>query len=202
LGGLVRLCVRDRGSPVFPARLMLAAWFLLPTLGLVLTGAVPFIHYFVVLFPVIFLGLAAALEELRERRAAAAWSLLAAGLAGYAWLDGTLFHAVAARGGAPADYGVAYADKVAAVEFVRADSPEARPVLFDGARPDGIVPPEYRFLLELKSGDRRPLLPRESSSPRYLLVDSFRFTLTPAGQAGTRNLRRRQFGPLTIFVLP
>jgi hypothetical protein len=197
--GLIWLCRRDRGSPLFGARLMLAGWFLLPTLGVVLTGAVPFIHYFVVLYPVTFLGLAATLERVRERHPAAAWALLAACLAGYAGLDGALFHAVAARGGSPVDYGVAYAHKAAAVDFVLEAAAGRPPVLLDGAHPGSVLAPEYRFLLALRSEGRRPAT---GAPARFLLIDSFRFALTPAGQAGTRTLRRGRFGPLTIFVLP
>jgi len=201
-GGLIWLCIRDRASPAFSARLMLAAWFVLPTLGLALTGAVPFIHYFVVLYPLVFLGLAAALEWLRQRWPAAAWALLAACLSGYAWLDGSLYRAIASRGGAPADYGVAYAHKAAAINFVLEDGPGGLPVLLDGAHPGGIVPPEYRFLLDLKSRETRWAPTGEFPVRRYLLIDAFRFTLTPAGLAGTRYLRRRQFGPLTVYALP
>lgn len=202
LAGLVRLCRRDRGTTAYPARLLLAAWLVLPTLGLVATGAVPFIHYFIILYPALFLGLASACEWLASRRAAAGWALLAACLAGYAGLDASLARTVLARGGSPADYGVAYADKAAAVAFVLQDSPDAVPVLLDGAHPGGLTAPEYRFLLGLQSADRAAPAPRGAPPTRYLLIDSFRFALTPAGQAGTRNLRRRQFGPLTIYVLP
>jgi hypothetical protein len=218
-GGLLRLCWRDRRSPLFSARLMLAAWFVLPTLGLVATGAVPIMHYFIVLYPLVFLGLAAALEAALPRRPAVSWTLLASCLAGYAWLDAALYRTVAARGGAPADYGAAYAEKTAAIDFVLTDSAayadkaagpdltlaagaRQRPFVTDVAHPDNL-PPEYRFLLEFRSGGRPPadaggVMPL----PRYFLLDSLRFSLTSAGQAGTKNLRRRQFGPLTIFVLP
>jgi Dolichyl-phosphate-mannose-protein mannosyltransferase len=209
LGGLIWLCVRDRRSPSFSARLMGAIWFLLPTLGLIATGAVPFIHYFIILYPLIFLGLAAALESLRGRWSAASWGLLAVCLGGYAWLDAGLGHLVITQGGAPADYGAGYAHKAAAIAFVLADSAayanqaagprvaledsaKQQPILTDVAHPGG-VPAEYRFLLELQSGGRRPATGGVLPLPRYFLVDSLRFTLTPAGQAGTKNLRHREF---------
>jgi hypothetical protein len=218
LGGLAWLGTRDRRTPFFSARLLGAAWFLLPTLGLVATGAVPFIHYFIILYPLIFLGLAAALESVRGRWPAASWVLLAACLGGYAWLDAGLGHLVATREGAPGDYGAGYAAKVAAVDFILQDSAayadraagphltledsvKQLPILSDVAHPGG-VPAEYLFLLESRSGGRRPATGGVLQLPRYFLIDSLRFSLTPAGQAGTRNLRRREFGPLTIFVLP
>ncbi len=76
-----------------------------------------------------------------------------------------------------------------------------RPRLLDVAHPDGL-PPEYAFLLEQRSGGRPPAEAGWIPVPRYLLLDSLRFSLTPAGQAGTKDVRQRRFGPLTIFVLP
>ncbi len=99
LGGVLGLCWRDRQTPLLPSRLMLAAWLVLPSLGLAATGAVPFIHYFIVLYPPVFLGLAAGLEAVRRWRPAVAGTALAAILAGYAWIDATLYRTVAARGG-------------------------------------------------------------------------------------------------------
>ena len=216
-GGWLGLCGRDRRSPLFPARLMGAAWFLLPTLGLLATGAVPFIHYFIVLYPLLFLGLASALEFVRARSPAVAWALLAACLGGYAWVDASLYQRVAAPGGTPGDYGATYAAKAAVIDFVLEDSSayadraagpklaleagaKQLPLLSDMVHPDGL-PPEYGLLLKLRSGGRSEtggVLPL----PRYFLIDSLRFSLTPAGQAGTRSLRRREFGPLTVYVLP
>jgi hypothetical protein len=201
-GGLGWLCWRDRRTPLFPARLMLAVWLVLPTLGLAATGAVPIIHYFIVLYPLVFLGLAAALEAGLPRWRAVSWTALAGCLAGYAWLDAALFRSVAERGGAPSDYGVAYAEKAGAIDFVLGETPMGFPVLFDGAHPDGGLPPEYRFLLVEKSRGRAALPAGAAPVGRYLLIDSFRFQLTAAGLAGTRNLPRREFGPLTIFALP
>jgi hypothetical protein len=217
-GGLLWRCGRDRRTPLFSSRLLLAAWFVLPTLGLAATGAVPFIHYFIVLYPLAFLGLAAALEAGWRWRPALSGTVLAVCLAGYAWLDAGLYRTVTGRGGAPGDYGAAYADKAAAIDFMLQDSAayadkaagsdlaletsvKQQPLLMDASRPGG-PPFEYSFLLATRSGGRPSPEAGVMPLPRYVLLDSLRYSLTPAGQAGSRALRRRQFGPLTIFVLP
>jgi 4-amino-4-deoxy-L-arabinose transferase-like glycosyltransferase len=198
--GMIWLCVRDGSSPLFSARLMAAIWLVLPTLGLALSGAIPSPHYFIILYPLAFLGLAAALEKLGGQRRAVSIALLAICLLGYAGLDAAIFQTVAERGGAPADYGAAYAHKLAAVDFALAENPD-RPFLFsDGSNPRGTLPPEYQFLVDWKTHGHAPVGP--SPTRAYLLLDSFRSTLSPAGENATKGLRRSQFGPLTVFVVP
>jgi hypothetical protein len=200
--GLVWLCVRDRFTPLFPARLMGAAWFALPTLGLAVAGAIPVPHYFIILYPLAFLGLAAAFDQAGRWRPAASPALLAVCLVGYAWLDAGIFATVAARGGAPGDYGVAYACKSAAIDFVLADNPGRPFVLSDGTHPGGAMPPEYGFLVDRQSRDRGAVTPGRYPACAYFVLDSFKSTLSQAGAAATSGLRRRAFGPLTVFVVP
>jgi hypothetical protein len=200
LAGTIWLCVRDRSSPFFSARLMAVIWLILPTLGLALAGAIPSPHYFIILYPLAFLGLAAALEKLGGRRRGVSIALLAICLIGYAGLDAAIFQTVAERGGAPADYGAAYAHKLAAVDFVLTENPDGPFLFSDGSNPRSALPPEYPFLIDWKTHGR----PRVGPSPSraYLLLDSFRSTLSPAGEKATKSLRRGQFGPLTVFVVP
>ena len=195
--GLAWLCVRDRAGPLFSARLILAIWIILPSLGIAVVGVVPYTHYFIVLYPILFLGLAAALEKLSGD-----WRLvsLAACVAGYAWLDASLFHSVASRGGAPADYGVAYAYKAAAIESAAAENPGRPFVLADGIHPEGAIAPEYRFLADLRDCGRKPA----SGQPEfgYVLIDTLGTALTPEGEAAAKKFQRRQFGPLAVYVIP
>jgi hypothetical protein len=202
LAGLGWLCVRDRSSPLFSARLITAIWFVLPTLGLALTGAIPSPHYFIILYPVAFLGLAAALEQCGSGRPAVSLTLLGLCLTGYAALDAGIFHTVAARGGAPGDYGAAYACKAAAIDFVVADNPDRAFVLSDGTNPRGGLAPEYAFLLDRSARVRAGPPPAQPAVRAYFLLDAFKSALSPAGAAATDRLRRRAFGPLTVFVVP
>jgi hypothetical protein len=200
--GLLWLCWRDRGTPAWAARVTLAAWWILPTAALAATGVVPFLHYFIILFPVVFLGLAAAIEALWVRGRMLPVVVLALVIGGYAGLDGSIFGVVAAQGGAPGDYGVAYAHKAAAMRFVAAENGAQPLVLVDGAHPRADVDPEYRWLVE-RARRERAGPPAAAPAPRgYVLLDLSRSALTPAGAAATRSLRRRQFGPLTVFELP
>jgi len=200
LAGTIWLCLRDRRSPLFSARLAAAIWLVLPTLGLALAGAIPSPHYFIILYPLAFLGLAAALEKLGGQRRAVSIALLAICLLGYAGLDAAIIQTIAERGGAPADYGAAYANKRAVVDFVLAENPGQPFFLSDGSNPRGALPPEFQFLIDWKTHGHPPVGPNPTRA--YLLLDSFRSALSPAGQNATKGLRRREFGPLTVFVVP
>ena len=202
LAGLLWLCWRDRATPAFAARVMLAAWWFLPTAALAVTGVVPFIHYFIILYPVVFLGLAAAIEALGRRSRMIPWALLAVCLGGYACLDAAIFSVVADRGGAPGEYGVAYAHKAAAMAFVVAENGGRLPVLYDGAHPRLPVDPEYRWLMERAARAQAGSAGADAPARGFVLLDLSRSALTAAGEAATRSLPRRQFGPLAVFALP
>lgn len=200
LAGLIGLCLRDREGPLHRARVMLLLWALLPSAALIVTGVVPFIHYFIILYPLPFLGLAAALDAASGRWRERALGVIVVCVAGFAWIDLSAYQAVAAQGGAPGDYGVAYRDKLAAVEFAVSDDPSGRPPLWDGFNPNHPVPPEYLFLEAWRSGASPE--PRMPPSSVYVLFDRFRSELTERGRAATRAVRQRRFGPLTVYVLP
>ncbi|HVW20522.1 MAG TPA: glycosyltransferase family 39 protein [Opitutaceae bacterium] len=202
LGGLAWLCRRDRGTGRFHARVALLLWFALPTAALIATGVAPFIHYFIILYPLPFLGLAAALEPLGRRWPAASRAVLGLCLAAYAWLDLGVYRAVSGQGGAPADYGVAYRHKAAAADYILREN-RGRPYLvWYGFNPNSQLPFEYRLLLAWENPERgRPLAP-ETPTSAYAIFDHFHSRLTAQGEAATRSLPQRAFGPLTVYAVP
>jgi 4-amino-4-deoxy-L-arabinose transferase-like glycosyltransferase len=199
---LVRACLRARTQTVFPARLMLAVWFGLPALGLFVTGIQPSPHYFIILYPLPFLGLALALEKLEDWRRPVGGTVLAALLACYAAFDVVTFRALDARGGAPADYGVAYTHKSAAVDFVLAENRQAPLHLFSNFDSSASASLEYTLLTWLKL--RAPAAPLLAAKPvrAFVIIDRFARSLSSKGETATRDLRRAQFGPLTVFIVP
>jgi len=186
LAGLLGSCRGWRTRLVARARLLLPLWYVLPLVALTLLPIRPFYHYFIVLYPLPFLGMAIALEALSRRHRAVAWVALAGCLAAFAYFDTQVFRTVVADGGAPADYGVAYKYKAHAVaSFVR-ENPTRRFELRGGDR-------EYRFLeWNSRGAVAKPLLP---PIRRYVLSADF--------ARGSRSLAldQKQFGPLHVTIV-
>ncbi len=202
LVGLIGLCFRDRAGPFFHARLMLLIWFVLPVLGLAVVGNAPFPHYFVVLYPLPFLGLAVALEKIVQRWRWWGGALLGAFLVGYTLFDVGVFRAITARGGSAADYGIAYAYKAAAMNFILSENRDCPFNLSTDFSLGGEVPLEYGFLLALEA--RASHWQPASSRPlrTYVLIDTLAVKLSPEGERIAQGLRRREFGPLTVYIVP
>jgi len=202
LAGLFWQCFHDRARPLFRARLMLLIWFVLPVLGLVVVGTTPYPHYFVILYPLPFLGLAVALERMGEKWRGCGTALLSAILLGYTLFDSVTFRTITERGGGAADYGIAYTYKVAAIDFILKES-NGRPFAissdFDSKAK---VPQEYSVLLWLEM--RKYDWSATSSSPAqvFVLLNTFASKLSPEGESAVRELRRQDFGPLAVFVVP
>jgi 4-amino-4-deoxy-L-arabinose transferase-like glycosyltransferase len=169
------------------ARLLLALWFILPLVALTILPITPFEHYFVVLYPLPFLGLALALEALGRRHRQLGWLALAGCLAAFVFSDARLFRTVVAKGGAPGEYGIAYKYKKRAVVSFARDNPTRRFELEND-------PGEYHFLeWNLRDADAKPLLP---SVTRYVLSTSFRRKRQNLGR------NKKQFGPLQVTIVP
>jgi hypothetical protein len=142
--GLLGLVVAWRRAPTPPdaaVRLLLTVWYVLPLAALTALPVTPFPHYFIVLYPLPFLGLAALLEEAAQHRPLLAGLAGATCLALFGGLDAWLFATVRDHGDAPADYGVAYTDKADAVRKLVHANP-GRQIQFEPP-----TPPEYRLLL-------------------------------------------------------
>jgi 4-amino-4-deoxy-L-arabinose transferase-like glycosyltransferase len=186
-GALLWSCREWRTRSAARARLLLPLWFILPLVSLTVLPITPFEHYFVVLYPLPFIGLAVALEALSRRQRRLGWVALAGCLAVSLAFDAQLFRTVVADGGAPGEYGIAYKYKTRAVASFVHDNPTRRIEL-------GHDPGEYRFLeWNLRGAVAKPLLP---PGTRYVLSKDF--------QPKRRNLRsdQRQFGPLRVTIVP
>lgn len=138
--GLVLACAGARAGPRRRLRALILVWYVLPAALLTVLPLSAYIHYFIVLLPLPFLGIAVALEALRPRLATAA---VAAVCLYFALVDVRLYRIVADHGGAPGDYGVAYRFKKTLVDEAVDATPGAR-VSF-GATGIG-AGSEYRFL--------------------------------------------------------
>jgi len=162
LAGLLLAWRRAKSPEDALLRLLLAVWFLLPLAALTLVRVAPFPHYFIVVFPLPFLGLAFVLEEAAQQRPALAAFAAAACLVAYAALDVRLFTTVRDHGGAAADYGVAYRYKADAVGRLIRSNP--------GRRIRLSAAPEYAVLAWNDEGaDARALEP----SPVFAVAETF-----------------------------
>ena len=123
--GLALACRGRGGDPRTRLRALLLAWYVLPAATLTVIPATAYIHYFIVLFPLPFLGVAAALEGLRRRARTVPFALVCLAVAYFAFVDVRLFERVRDHDGSSADYGVAYRSKNALVENVRRSAPGA-----------------------------------------------------------------------------
>jgi hypothetical protein len=181
--GLAASCLRPPSAPAGRARRLLVAWYVLPLVALTLVPVAPFPHYFIVLYPLPFLGLSLALQELARH-----WQLLgslglAACLVAFAALDGWIFARVRDEGGAPADYGVAYRYKADAARWlVRSNA--GREVRLDES-----TPPEYRFLVWNERGaTTKPVRP---ATVEYVIAETF-------GRGARSRSAVERFGPVRI----
>jgi 4-amino-4-deoxy-L-arabinose transferase-like glycosyltransferase len=187
--GLAASCRGWRASRVGQARALLAVWFILPLVALTVLPIKPQRHYFTILYPLPFFGMAVVLQAIWQRWVLVGASALAASLAMLAAWDAKLFRTVDRDGGTPGEYGIAYKYKAEAVKsFVRNNHDrrfELRGV------PDAA---EYRFLeWNARGATAKPLLP---PAVRYVVSTAF----------DTRSHRlepeQEQFGPLKVTAVP
>jgi hypothetical protein len=197
--GLVAACRRWRGAPAGRLLVLLPLWYVLPLAALTVVPVTPYLHYFIVLFPLPFFGLAFALERLTRRRRTLGPVALAACLAAFGFLDAGLLRTIVRDGGAPAEYGVAYRYKADAMGELVRENPVRRVVLGADAHPDKPAPQEYRFLAWNERGAADP--PLAVPAFRYVIAESF---------SGTAPVLRRlphsppigRFGPVQVAAVP
>jgi hypothetical protein len=192
-----------KGSPTDPrlGRLLLL-WFALPLLALTALPVRPYIHYFIVLSPLPYLGIACALHRLTRARRILQLAAVAAILGCFAILDAHMLRTVVHDGGAPGDYGIAYRYKRDAVKFMLHRSRPANVTIgadlnFENAR----WLRTYRFLLWNEDIDRAWF--KQGPRQRYVLVERF-LGLPPRLRASriSTQLRHTNFGPLIVVQVP
>ena len=186
--GLGATCRGWRTGRLAQARTLLAMWFILPLVALSVLPITPYGHYFIVLYPLPFFGMAVVVHAIFRRWRSIGWLALTGSLATFALFDAQLFRTVRADGGAPGEYGIAYKYKADAVKsFVRQNSDrrfELRGTLDDE---------EFRFLeWNTRGAIAKPLRPPVT---RYVLsrASSHPHRLGPDQQ---------QFGPLHVTIVP
>lgn len=180
---------------------LLLLWYVLPLALLTILPVRPYIHYFIVLLPVAYIGVAY-LIELAAHRPTVRTVLVGAVLCSFLIVDVQLFRTVSRLGGAPGDYGVAYRYKADAVRFALEHANGTRVVLgLDPTFAQRGPVRTYRFLLWNTNPDR----PSPPAHPvrRYLLLS--RFASPPAVRARythARSYPTRDFGPLLVVAVP
>ena len=182
-------------EPIRRLRLLLLVWYVLPLAVLSILPTHDYIHYFIVITPLPFLGLAYMIERLATRQAVLGGVALAACLVAFLVLDIRFFRTVIHDGGAPGDYGIAYRDKANAVrDILRANPDREVAVGLDRRfRPSRKLRDIHLLLWNgrLGSGSHTPLLPPTHG---YVFVD--RFTTRLSDAAGSRS-----YGPLEVVPI-
>src|SRR5579884_3662725 len=159
-------------------------------------------HYFIILLPLPYLGLAYLAERVFAWRRAAAAAAIAATLACFGLLDVRFFRTVIHDGGAPGDYGIAYRYQQQAVRFMRGAATGRRIVLgtdLSFAPAKRLTP--YRFLLW--NADPAAAGRTGRATKAFVLVDGFRAPPPLLRRDPHANsYPRAAFGPLTVVELP
>jgi 4-amino-4-deoxy-L-arabinose transferase-like glycosyltransferase len=190
LAGLAAGCRNWRREGSLNERLLLCLWYGLPLTALTLLPIRPFVHYFIVLYPLPFLGLALLFDRLARSRPLLTWSALAGCFAVFIFFDAQMFRIVAKNGGATGEYGVAYTFKARAVESLVRESRTRRFELSTDARRNEFEVREYRVLEWNERGGTDKEL--RAARWRYLISTEF-----DADEPGTPGAMKR-FGPLLV----
>jgi 4-amino-4-deoxy-L-arabinose transferase-like glycosyltransferase len=195
--GLVA-AARRRAEPERRLGQLLLLWFALPLVLLTLLPVHSYIHYFVVLLPLPYLGVAHLVERVVRVELGRAL-VVAAILCCFAAIDVHLFRTVLHDGGAPGDYGVAYKYKADAVEFALHRTPTGRVRLgLDPRFAQGGPLRTYRLLLWNDELDHPPAA--RGATSRYLVLS--RFAVPPQlVRRYARPGRTAVFGPLSVVEL-
>jgi hypothetical protein len=199
--GLAALA-RGRAEDARRLGLVFVVWYLLPLFALTVLPVPPYIHYFVVLLPLPFLGVAYLLELASRRTKTVRVVALVAIVASFALVDARALRIVTHGGGAPGDYGIAYKYKREAISFMLRHTPSGSVRVgfdIDSRRVRALR--TYRFLLwDATLGRRAPV---GAAARQFVLVS--RFTGAPpllAALPAAARYPSSSFGPLTVVEVP
>lgn len=200
--GLVAAAVRARPDGHRRLRVLVAAWSVLPLLLLTALPLRDYIHYYIVVLPLPFLGIGYLLAELAERRPEIAALTLAAVVICFISLDFQVFRTVIHQGGAPGDYGIAYRYKREAVAAMLRENHDRS---FAIGTATGFTATrrlrDIRFLIW--NSDPEAAIDTDATQTGYLVVNRFhRPTSLPASGSTPSIYRREVFGPLELLVVP
>jgi Dolichyl-phosphate-mannose-protein mannosyltransferase len=202
LAGLVIAYRACQQRPLREVRMLLAVWSVLPLIALSILPVHDHIHYFIIIFPLPFLGIAYLVERLAARRQLLAGLAFSACLICFLTLDAGIFRTIVHDGGAPGDYGVAYRYKSSAVVAMLSEN-RGRPFLVGtdrGFRPVRRLR-DIRFLIWNSNPSARPSGQRAAYG--YVIVSKSR-RLPPllANDPRVRTYRRTAYGPLELITVP
>ncbi len=176
-------------------------WYLLPLIALTVLPVHPYIHYFIVLLPLPFFGVAYLLERVSRRQTAIRVGALVAIVCCFALTDVRFFRTVIHNGGASGDYGIAYKYKRDAISFVLRHTRSGNVRIgFDVDLRRVRALRTYRFLLWDANLGRRV---GAGPTGRFVLVS--RFAGVPpllAAFPQAARYHRSSFGPLTVVTVP
>ena len=192
--GLV-IAVRGGTRRVVQARALLVVWFGLPVVVLTLLRTEAYIHYFIIVLPLPFLGIALTVEAATRSRRRLAAGLIAVVLVGFLVLDVGFFRTVIQDQGAPGVYGSGYRFKESAGHAIARES-RGRPYVI-AANGDLIPDPQVdaiRFLVW--NADPNRVVPQGKPELGFVVLDR---TPTPAA---LRRDRQSRYGPLELIEVP
>ncbi|HEX4526163.1 MAG TPA: hypothetical protein VH108_05420 [Gaiellaceae bacterium] len=203
VAAIVGLVAFARGHSAGARRLGLvfAVWYLLPLIALTALPVRPYIHYFIILIPLPYLGVARLLELAGGRRLTIRAGALVAIVCCFAIVDIRFFRTVIENGGAPGDYGIAYRYKRDAVLFMLRNTPSGTPRIgFDTDLRRVRALRTYRFLLWNAALDRRSA---DGPPTRWFVLVSRFAGVPPLLRSDPRaaGYPRASFGPLTVVAI-
>ena len=176
---------------------LLLGWYLLPLAALSALRVQPYIHYFIILLPLPYLGIAHALERLTRRKQVQAVIVIAC-LCCFALLDARFFSTIIRDGGAPGQYGIAYRYKLAAAMLVRANPSRSFRLGVSPTFASSPILGPYRFLIWNAQPNRSPRTTQPAVG--YILVNRLQPTSSPPSLQP--NWRETRLGPLTVVTVP
>ena len=199
--GLLTACRNWRSSQLGQVRALLVVWYLLPLVVLTVLPAVIYIHYFIVLFPLPFLGMAYLIELLTKRQAVIGQLALAACLCSFALLDSQIYRTIIHDGGAPGDYGVAYKYKTDAAAILERYNPNRKFKLgTDLDLAPGEAVQEYNLLAWNAQPDDARSKPAITG---YVIINNMKGTPPLlAADPKRASYRTQHLGPLVIVSIP
>jgi Dolichyl-phosphate-mannose-protein mannosyltransferase len=197
--GLLAACRHPRTHGLGSLRVLAVVWYLLPLLALTVLPFIVYIHYFIILFPLPFLGMAYVLEWLTKHWRMVGRLALAACLCSFAILDGQIYRTIVHDGGAPGDYGVGYKYKREVAALIERENPDRQFELGRDVQLDSGSFDEYSLLVwdvDLNNAQSQP------AATGYAIIDTMGEPPNAAGGPTPGPDQVRHFGPLEVVSVP